>query len=88
MKVENYIKINNLVKVQLGELEEIRNENKTLKQSIHFTRESFNPTLLSKDDELEELNRKYLGELQDIKQFFDGKEDSFGVALAAKDSEL
>ena len=60
------MKINNLVKVQLGELEEIRNENKTLKQSIHLTRESFNAALLSKDDELEELKRIYLGELQDL----------------------
>ena len=55
---------------------------------MHLTRESFNASLLSKDDELKELNRKYLGELQDLKKVIAGKKDSFDVALAAKDSKL
>ena len=55
---------------------------------MHLTRESFNASLLSKDDELKELNRKYLGELQDLKKVIAGKKDSFDVALSAKGSIL
>ena len=43
---------------------------------------------MSKEDKLEEVNGKYLGELQDLKKVIAGKEDSYDVALAAKDSEL
>ena len=57
-KVENYIHINNLVKVQLAELEEIRNENEKLKVNLNLSQESFDVALRSKDVDLDNLRRK------------------------------
>ena len=58
LKVENDIKINNLVKVQLAELEEIRNENEKLKVNLNLSQESFDVALCSKDVDLDNLRRR------------------------------
>ena len=52
LKTENNTKINNLVKVQLQELEELRSENNVLKLSLQTSREYINVTLVSKDAEI------------------------------------
>ena len=56
------------MKVQLAELDEIRNENVKLIQSSQLTKESFNVALVSKDEELKEVNKSYMKELQDLKK--------------------
>ena len=58
LKDENDIKINNLVKVQLAELKEIRNENEKLKVNLNLSQESFDVALRSKDVELDNLRRR------------------------------
>ena len=81
LKDENHIKINNLVKVQLAELDKIRNGNVKLIQCSQLTKESFNVALVSKDEELKEVNKSYMKELQDLKKVIAEKEikltDSF-----------
>ena len=58
LKSENDIKIKTLVKVQLSELEELRAMNNILQERLNIDRESFNLTLISKDEETKDLNKR------------------------------
>ena len=56
LKADNNEKINNLVKVHLTELEQLRKENLDIKQSLHACQELCDATLTKKDDEIKQAH--------------------------------
>ena len=77
LKVENDKKVNSLVKVHLNELDDLKNENVLLRQNLTAMKDSFDATLVKRDEENKVM-----------KQSLVSTKDSFDVTLASQNRHL